>query len=187
MATHFSALAWRIPGTEEPGGLPYMGSHRVGHDWRDLAAAAGDQVNSNLWIGLRAFIFPDIPGILNTHRLLSPLYIHSPFPPWQVVISLLSWTYLHTLLIFSRYWAEEMCLLLLWAIFNSLIPYMELFFSSLQFGEEALLHLWTVPLCSFPFFRASLLCFFSFSSLVSHFPSGPSTQYISRNYLCLST
>ena len=32
MATHSSALAWRIPGTEEPGGLPSMGSHRVGHD-----------------------------------------------------------------------------------------------------------------------------------------------------------
>ena len=32
MATHSSVLAWRIPGTEEPGGLPSMGSHRVGHD-----------------------------------------------------------------------------------------------------------------------------------------------------------
>ena len=40
MATHSSALAWRIPGTREPGGLPSMGSHRVGHDWSDLAAAA---------------------------------------------------------------------------------------------------------------------------------------------------
>ena len=40
MATHSSVLAWRIPGTEEPGGLPSMGSHRVGHDYSDLAAAA---------------------------------------------------------------------------------------------------------------------------------------------------
>ena len=32
MVTHSSVLAWRIPGTEEPGGLPSMGSHRVGHD-----------------------------------------------------------------------------------------------------------------------------------------------------------
>ena len=40
MATHSSVLAWRIPGTGEPGGLPSIGSHRVGHDWRDLAAAA---------------------------------------------------------------------------------------------------------------------------------------------------
>ena len=40
MATHSSVLSWRIPGTGEPGGLPSMGSHRVGHDWSDLAAAA---------------------------------------------------------------------------------------------------------------------------------------------------
>ena len=40
MATHSSVLAWRIPGTGEPGGLPSMGSHRVGHDWHDLAAVA---------------------------------------------------------------------------------------------------------------------------------------------------
>ena len=37
-ATHSSVLAWRIPGTGEPGGLPSMGLHRVGHDWSDLAA-----------------------------------------------------------------------------------------------------------------------------------------------------
>ena len=42
MATHSSVLARRTPGTGEPGGLPSMGSHRVGHDWSDLAAAAGD-------------------------------------------------------------------------------------------------------------------------------------------------
>ena len=39
MATHSSVLAWRIPGTGEPGGLPSMGSHRVRHDWSDLAVA----------------------------------------------------------------------------------------------------------------------------------------------------
>ena len=38
MATHSSVFAWRIPGTGEPGGLPSMRSHRVGHDWSDLAA-----------------------------------------------------------------------------------------------------------------------------------------------------
>ena len=40
MATHSGVLAWRIPGTTEPGGLPSVGSHRVGHGWSDLAAAA---------------------------------------------------------------------------------------------------------------------------------------------------
>ena len=42
MATHSSVLAWRIPGTGEPGGLPSMGLHRVGHNWSDLV------VNSEL-------------------------------------------------------------------------------------------------------------------------------------------
>ena len=40
MATHSSVLAWRIPGMGEAGALPSMGSHRVGHDWSNLAAAA---------------------------------------------------------------------------------------------------------------------------------------------------
>ena len=40
MATHSSILSWRIPGMGEPGGLPSMGSHRVRHDWSDLAATA---------------------------------------------------------------------------------------------------------------------------------------------------
>ena len=40
MTTHSSVLAWRVPGTQEPGILPSMGSHRVGHNWSDLAAAA---------------------------------------------------------------------------------------------------------------------------------------------------
>jgi len=40
MATHSSVLAWRVEGMGEPSGLPSMGSHRVGHDWSDLAAAA---------------------------------------------------------------------------------------------------------------------------------------------------
>ena len=65
-ATYSSVLAWRIPGTEEPGGLPSMGSHRVGHDWRDLAVAAGhlpgpithisvksESLNEVLWPRLR--------------------------------------------------------------------------------------------------------------------------------------
>ena len=47
MATHSSVLAWRIPGTGEPGGLPTLGSHWVRHDWSDLAAAAAKTVKKN--------------------------------------------------------------------------------------------------------------------------------------------
>ena len=52
MATHSSVLAWRIPGTWEPGGLLSMGSHRVGHDWSDLAAAAAATPKSPAHSGL---------------------------------------------------------------------------------------------------------------------------------------
>ena len=47
METQSSVLAWRIPGTGEPGGLLPMGSYRVGHDWSNLAAAAALLINNN--------------------------------------------------------------------------------------------------------------------------------------------
>ena len=54
MATHSSTLAWRIPGTEGPSGLPSMGSHRDRHDWSDLAAAAAaDCLLIGQWWGNR--------------------------------------------------------------------------------------------------------------------------------------
>ena len=52
MATHSSVLAWRIPGMGEPGGLLSMGSHRVRHDWSDLAAAAADQVSGYMTLSI---------------------------------------------------------------------------------------------------------------------------------------
>ena len=58
MATHSSVLAWRIPGVGESGGLPSMGSHRVGHDWSDLAAAAAAVFCEHNWYegkSIRAF------------------------------------------------------------------------------------------------------------------------------------
>ena len=50
MATHSSILAWRIPGTGEPSGLPSMGSHRVGHNWSDLAVVYSICVLSHIFI-----------------------------------------------------------------------------------------------------------------------------------------
>ena len=52
MATHSSVLAWRIPGTEKPGGPPPMGSHRVGHDRSDLAAASIVRSSSDSTLGV---------------------------------------------------------------------------------------------------------------------------------------
>ena len=47
MATHSSVLAWRIPGTGEPGGLPSMGSYRVGHDWSN--SSSSPYIQKNEW------------------------------------------------------------------------------------------------------------------------------------------
>ena len=67
MATHPSVLDWRIPGTGEPSGLPSMGSHRVEHDWSDLALA---------WI-------ESIPlfALLNEYALSAPFFF---FPYYWV-------------------------------------------------------------------------------------------------------
>ena len=70
MATHSSVLAWRIPGTKEPGGLPSMGSHRVGHDWSDLAAAT-------LIVKSHHSIFRILPGIFFLLYIISNLQSES--------------------------------------------------------------------------------------------------------------
>ena len=64
MATHSSVLAWRSPGTGEPGGLPSMGSHRVGHDWSDLAAAAAAAAQgSGSWWNSKKTGIHSLPGM----------------------------------------------------------------------------------------------------------------------------
>ena len=68
MATSSSVLALRTPGMGEPGGLPFMGSHRVGHDWSDLAAAAAACFNGIPQILIHCvFIFIHFKILLNYH------------------------------------------------------------------------------------------------------------------------
>ena len=68
MATHFSVLAWGIPGTGEPGGLPSMGSHRVRHNWSNLAAAACSQITDwetmGEWWGLWELETPELTPVM---------------------------------------------------------------------------------------------------------------------------
>ena len=73
MATHSSVLAWRIPGMGKPGGLPSVGSHRVRHDWSDLAAAAAEQNNFQI----NSTKFPGVYTILS-----------SQYPHFQTIIEL---------------------------------------------------------------------------------------------------
>ena len=75
MATRFSVLAWRIPGTGEPGGLPSMGSHRVRHEWSNLAAAAA------VVLYLITFTRETKRKTVQTPFVpIHYLYQHSPFP-----------------------------------------------------------------------------------------------------------
>ena len=95
MATHSSVLAWRIPGTGEPGGLLSMGSHRVGHDWSDLAAAATDTIGTeseSFFTKMRWLInaweyFHLLIKECTFHKDLRPHWLHldnkvSPPPRW---------------------------------------------------------------------------------------------------------
>ena len=78
-ATHSSVLAWRIPGMAEPGRLRSKGLHRVGHDWCDLAAAAGMSYVKHC---ITADIFI---------KIISENYIQclqkTPGDPWMAVLS----------------------------------------------------------------------------------------------------
>ena len=68
MATHSSILAWRIPGTGEPGRLPSMGLHRVGHNWSDLAAAAAAPTTNAWSVSWMVLWRPTRPYRINTQK-----------------------------------------------------------------------------------------------------------------------
>ena len=79
MATHSSVLAWRIPGTAEPGRLLSMGSHRVGHDWSDLAAAAAAAAAAFLFFKIKkedAGGEQDLKEINMMTKVWGTIYIH---------------------------------------------------------------------------------------------------------------
>ena len=93
MATHSSVLAWRIPGTGEPGGLPSVGSHRVGHNWSDLAAAAAAFLFSRGSSQLRdRTLVSCISGIFFTIWATRAVpYVFLPLGNWIHFIHYLSW------------------------------------------------------------------------------------------------
>ena len=74
MAIHSRVLAWRIPGTGEPGGLLSMGSHRVGHDWRDLAAAAAVSLKDPITVPYALVVWPQHGGDQQLSNKLKPLW-----------------------------------------------------------------------------------------------------------------
>ena len=95
MATHSSVLAWRISGTGEPDGLPSMGSYRVGHDWSDLAAAAGAHsvhpwwvfYNHVAWKFWNNIYYSDVFRIFWKHTEKNPI---TQFPQPEMIPSIFS-------------------------------------------------------------------------------------------------
>ena len=82
MATHSSVLAWRIPGTGEPGGLPSMGLHRVRHDWSDLAAVSQSKLKCTSMTTFKALFL--IVYYLRTHPHPLKILNTSAFPSWTL-------------------------------------------------------------------------------------------------------
>ena len=85
MATHSSVLAWRIPGTGDPGRLPSMGSHRVGHDWSDSSSSSSSEL-------LREVLTTQKRKLVSKWQLLSQMIKHlyllweALFHPTDIVV-----------------------------------------------------------------------------------------------------
>ena len=116
MATHSSALALRIPGTAgEPGGLPSMGSHKVRHDWSDLAAFLSWEIQKAIYPKRRKWLkdkFDDrqyacrwVPGL----QVISPEFLLVSVLIWGCLGPLGDiWQWLKTLLVFTT-WRGRRC------------------------------------------------------------------------------
>ena len=131
MATHSSILAWRISGTGELGGLPSMGSHRVEHNWSDLAAAAA--VNLVLFFKeLECWTEPFFSSLFSILKLL--LFLRASFLFILFLFPLLS--YLLPWLVLSTACWQFSNLNLLWYIQLYLLLYVNLYtFLSLEVSK----------------------------------------------------
>ena len=160
MATHFSILAWRIPWTEEPGGLQFMGSERVGHYWVEIqlptAALCGFRFIHCFWVhvsqfsSISRFQSRKLEGKWKLSFVLPQ--VPSPPPHHPMKTSLLAFALLHSVL------KGQICLLLQ------------------VFPDTLLLH--STPLCCFSSFWAisglkvtsssgnCQLCYFSLDPLL---------------------
>ena len=95
MAPHSSVLAWRIPGMGKPGGLPSLGSHRVGQDWSDVAAANLTKLHAFFSTYHPSICFPSCSFSSETIQCLSDCYVlphlNSPHSSILYLNSFLLW------------------------------------------------------------------------------------------------
>ena len=118
MATHSSVLVWRIPGTGEPSGLPSKGSHRVGHDWSDLAAVAGQwscnsKMEHNTLLRQTMFWVPSEQGawqkwswvVLGGTAFHISISGHGPCPATPQQVSDSSQAHLQAAVLLDQFWS----------------------------------------------------------------------------------
>jgi len=148
MATHSSVLVWRIPGMGEPGGLPSMGSHRVGHDWTDLAAAAAEVSETILFLKFFLLyfalqqLFP--PFYFPAHWSTSDILLLSPFGIFLTSVIVL-FVCMFVLLFFHIF--VNWLLHFLHSIFKVLVNFTIIILNAFQ------------VVCLFPLHLFGLLCF----------------------------
>jgi len=106
MATHSSVLALRIPETGEPGGLPPMGSHRVGHNWSDLAAAGAADKPLGEW---NEIFFLTKQNFSLTFARLSSLCLLCVFPFWLLPECLRGRSWFESEVLFVRFLIVCVC------------------------------------------------------------------------------
>ena len=92
LAIHSSSLAWRIPWTEEPGGIQSIGSHRVRHNWSDLACInnTGGEEKGRVGVTIPARLEIPVKSVNLLYWFPSLSYISSPFPSLEISSSLSS-------------------------------------------------------------------------------------------------
>ena len=86
MATHYSIVGWRIPWTKEPGGLQSMGSHRVGHDWNNLAHTHDDTGCHDLGFFLNVEL--QATFLLSSFTFIKRLFSSSSLSAFRVVLNI---------------------------------------------------------------------------------------------------
>ena len=140
MATHSSVLAWRIPGMGEPGGLPSMGLHRVGHDWGYLAAAASYKWKQMVPILLCSLVSLNAVPVIFIYTLA---WVSSLFSSLTEQHSI-EWRY-YSLFIDSPFDKQQWQL---WTLMNGVVELLLIFCSGNYIGVELLGHSAVVYLLS---------------------------------------
>ena len=143
MATPSDILAWRIPGMGEPDGLPSMGSHRVGHDWSDLAAAAAAMyISSGCWQFDLWFLWFSKTSVniwkFTVHVLLKPgleKFEHYFISVWDECNCAVVWTFFGIAFLWD--WNENWLFPVLWPLlsFPNLLAYWVQHFHSIIFQD----------------------------------------------------